>query len=210
MPSVNDYLALITSEHSDKPDFVATVTNAVQPYVDMQVKLSGMCQLFDVDFAVGQQLDVGGKWVGRTPYIATPLNIFFSFDIPALGFDEGIWFGPFESSTGLVALPDYQYRILLKATIAANQWDGTIPGAYAAWDTLLNPFGFGILVQDYDNMTMAIALIGNQPDPITQALFTTGQLDLKPAGVELIRILPTVYPAGMVNNVTGTPYFGFY
>jgi hypothetical protein len=209
MPTTSDYLALITSEFADDPDFVATVALNVQPYVDMQVTLSGMNALFDVDDAVGQQLDTVGQWIGRTRYIATPLNIFFSFDTVGLGFDQGIWYGSFEQNTGLTALPDYQYRILLKATIAANYWDGTIPGAYAAWNTLLNPFGFGILIQDYDDMSMAIALIGQKPDAITEALFTTGELDLKPAGVSLVHVLPTVYPAGNVNGVKGTPYFGF-
>jgi hypothetical protein len=209
MPSLNDYLSLITSEHSNKPDFVATVALNVQPFVDMQQTLASINGLFDVDVAVGEQLDATGQWIGRTRYIATPLNIFFSFDTPGLGFDQGVWYGPYEQSTGLVALPDYQYRILLKATIAANTWDGTIPGAYAAWNTLLNPFGYGILIQDYDDMSMAIALIGQKPDVVTEALFTTGELDLKPAGVSLVHVLPTVYPAGSVNGVVGTPYFGF-
>lgn len=209
MPSVNDYLALITSEHSDQPNFVATVALTVQPYVDMQITLNGMCQLFDIDLAVGQQLDTVGQWIGRTRYIATPLDIYFSFDTVGLGFDQGIWWGPFEAATGITALPDFQYRILLKATIAANQWDGTIPGAYAAWDSLLNPFGFGILIQDYGNMSMAYALIGPEPDVITKALFTTGELSLKPAGVQLFHVLPTVYPSGEVGGITGTPYFGF-
>lgn len=209
MAAVSDYLALIPPEHADKPNFVATVSLSVQPFVDMQNALATMNQLFDLDAAAGQQLDMVGQWIGPTRYIAEPLDIYFSFDTPGLGFDQGIWWGPFEAATGMTALPDQNYRILLNATIAANNWDGTIPGAYSAWDVLFAGTGYGILIQDYDNMEMAITLIGQQPDPVTEALFTTGALDLKPAGVTLYHALPTVYPAGEVDGVLGTPIFGF-
>lgn len=208
MPSLDYYLALIPPEHANKPKFVETVTLAVRPYVDCQQMLVALNGKFDVDVAVGQQLDYVGQWIGRTRYIQVPLNIYFSFDVAGLGADQGVWFGPFEATTGLTALPDPAYRILLKATIAANYWDGTGPGAANAWNTLLSPFGYNILVQDYDHMNMAIALIGIQPNVIVQALFTTGELDLKPAGVMLSHVLPSIYPAGNVNGIAGTPIFG--
>ncbi len=204
-----DYVNRIPWEHRlSAPKYELTIRTTVRPYVDMQNILSTFATLFDLDTAVGQQLDFTGEWIGRTRFLTVPLDIFFSFDIPFLGFDEGLWYGPYEVSTGNVRLPD-NYRILLKATVAANYWDGTIPGAYNAWNTLFAGTGFNILIQDYENMQMAIALIGQQPDTITRALFTTGELDLKPAGVTLYHILPTVYPAGVVDGVVGTPLFGF-
>jgi hypothetical protein len=48
----------------------------------------------------------------------------------------------------IVRLDDNHYRILLKATVAANYWDGTIEGAYTAWNTLFAPEGFQILIQN--------------------------------------------------------------
>lgn len=207
MTDTLNYTQLIAWEHRNQPNYNATVALTVEGDVDCQNLLARFATLFDVDTAVGQQLDFTGQWIGRTRVIQIPLNIFFSFDIAGLGFDEGYWYSPFDIATGSFSLPDLQYRILLKATIAANYWDGTIPGAVAAWDKLLLPFGFTMLMQDYGDMTMAIAIVGGPLDTITQALFTTGELDLKPAGVLLYHIIPSVNPGGNVPG--GTPYFGF-
>lgn len=207
--SVDDYISLVPAEHANKPNFISVLTVALQPYIDMQNLISTISAKYDLDGAAGTQLDVVGQWVGRTRYLAVPLNIFFSFDTPNLGFDQGIWYGPFEQATGIVALPDYNYRVLLKATIAANNWDGTIPGAITAWDTLFQGTQFGILIQDHNDMSMDLVLIGQPPDTITQALFTTGELDLKSAGVRLNHVLPSVYPAGVVGGTQGVPLFAF-
>jgi uncharacterized protein DUF2612 len=205
---IDDYVSLITSEHNQKPNYVATVKLRLQPYVDGQVVAESIPALFDLDVAVGQQLDFTGQWIGRTRFLETPLNIFFSWDTPGLGWDQGIWDGPYLGQYGQVALPDSSYRTLLKATVAANYWDGTVPGAYKAWDTLFAMTPYYILIQDYGNMSMAIVLMSaTPPDAVDTALFTSGELDLKPATVELFHVLPTVYPAGMYPG--GTPLFGW-
>ena len=108
--------------------------------------------------------------------------------------------GPFDPISGLVALNDMSYRTLLRATIAANNWDGTIPGAYAIWDILFSGTGIGILIQDYGDMTTDLALTGPIPDPVTTALFANGYMNLVPAGVLVRNYLVPVIP--------DTPYFG--
>ena len=151
MPTLSDYLSLITSEYSDpdlQANYIATVTLAVQPYVDMQAELLGMNRLFDLDVAVGQQLDTTGQWIGLTRYITEPLDIYFSWDIADLGWDQAPWAASYQPNVVTVALDDPHYRILLKARVVANQWDGTIPNAYTAWDTLFAPEGYHILIQD--------------------------------------------------------------
>lgn len=203
---VNDFLSLITSEHNQRPLYVQSVSVSVQAFADLIGTLADLPGDFDLDTAIGVQEDAVGVRVGRSRYLSIPLNIYFSFDTPGLGWDEGVWKGPFDSNTGLTRLFDEPYRILLRATIAANNWDGTIPGAYAAWQQLFVNTGFTVLVQDYGNMSFAVALLSAiPPDVITAALFTTGELDLKPAGMKLWHVLPTVYPAG----TGGTPLFGF-
>ncbi len=191
MPSLNDYLSLITSEYSDPTtcgDYIATVSAVVQPYVDMQALLSGVNRLFDLDVAVGQQLDTTGQWIGLTRYIVEPLDIYFSWATAGLGWGQGIWRAPYQPTTGLVALDDPHYRILLKARVIANQWDGTIPDAYASWNTLFAPEGFQLLIQDSNNMSIVLALLsttGSAVDPLSRALFTGGLLGLVPAGVRV-------------------------
>ena len=148
MTAIVNYTQLIAWEHRSQPNYLATISLTVAGDVDCQALLSTFPTLFDVDTAVGQQLDYTGQWIGRNRIVQIPLNIFFSFDISGLGFDEGYWFGPYEVATGSFSLPDYNYRILLKATIAANYWDGTIPGAVNAWNLLFRLlFGFSLLMQ---------------------------------------------------------------
>jgi hypothetical protein len=206
--NVIDYTDLVTSEHADKPNFVATVALSVQPSVDGQNLLATIPTLYDLDSAIGTQLDTVGLWIGVSRYLLIPINIYFSFDTAGLGFDQGVWWQPFLPGTTQVALDDAHYRILLKARVVANNWDGTIPGAYTSWNTVFAGTGFSILIQDYGGMQMAITLLSlTPPDVVTAALFMSGELDLKPAGVKLYHILPTVYPAGP--PVGGTPVFGF-
>lgn len=203
-PSPGDlspYLALVTSEHNDKPNFMATLAVLLQPIADLIFLMKSLPGLFDLDVAIGDQLDTVGQWVGVTRNITVPLpNVYFSLDQAGVGLGEGTLKGEFDPVTGLLVLPDENYRTLLRARIASNQWDGTIPSAYSVWDVLFAGSGFGILIQDAGNMSMILALTGPVPDAVTSALFTGGYLSLKPAGV---RISNYITPA-----VANAPYFG--
>lgn len=202
MAQLTDYTSLITSEHADKPNFMAMVSLLAQWAVDRRNLLASIPGLYDIDTAVGQQLDRIGEWVGISRNLSLPLgNVYFSFDATGLGFDQGAWQGPFDPTAGLVALPDNQYRILLYATIAANNWDGTVPGAYVAWNTIFSTLGYSILIQDSQDMMMSLVLLGPVPDAVTLALFTGGYLNLRPAGVGIDGYY---FP-----SITGVPIFGF-
>jgi hypothetical protein len=141
-------LDLVTAEHNQQPRYMATVALSVQPYVDGQNAANRYWTLFDLDSSVGEQEDMLGLWVGITRYIAAPLKVFFTLDDPLLGFDQGKWQTPYELDQQIVRLDDEHYRLLLRARIVANQWDGTIPGAYLAWDTLFAGTGLQVLIQD--------------------------------------------------------------
>lgn len=198
---VAPYTALVTSEHADKPKFMATIAACLQPLADGIAILNAMPTDFDLDHAVGVQLDIVGQWVGITRNVSTPLTgVYFSFNTAGLGFNEGVLKGPGDPSTGLIALPDDIYVMLLKARIIANQWDGTVPGAYAAWDQLLAPYGYQILIQDNGDMTMTLALANTTINPTFRELFVGSYLDLRPAGVSIKEYLVPSAPA---------PFFGF-
>ncbi|TXH35314.1 MAG: DUF2612 domain-containing protein [Rhodospirillaceae bacterium] len=202
MADISQYLTLVTSEHSDKPKFMALVEAISQPFVDVQNLMTSMPAKFDLDDAVGAQLDDVGEWVGIKRQLKTPLTgVFFSFDTEGLGFDQGTWKGPFDPADQLVSLGDEAYRQLIRAKILANQWDGTIPGAYAAYEKLLEGTGTTILIFDNCDMTMALGLVGRLPDPVTLSLITSGVLPLKPGGVRL--------EGHFVPSVPDTPFFGF-
>lgn len=188
---ISKYLGLVTSEHNQQPNFLAVLTAALQPFGDIQAQLATFPTVFDVDVAVGNQLDIIGQWVGRSRFITEPIpNVFFSFDTSGLGFDQGTWFGPGDATSGLVALPDDAYRTLLKGVIASDHWDGTVPGAYAAWKLVFDPAIYTIQITDNQDMTMVVTLIGPTPDAVTLALFTGGYLGLVPAGVSVSYVHP--------------------
>lgn len=200
--NVAPYLELITSEHNQKPKFMAMLAAAFQPFADGIDVCAGITALFDLDTAVGEQLDFIGQWVGASRNIPVPLlNVYFSWDTVGLGWDEGSWYPTGGPLTELLSLPDEFYRTLLRAVIANNSWNGTIPDAYAAWDLLFGGTGFGILIQDYANMHMLYAITGPTPDAVTLALFTGGYLNMKPAGVTIDGYMTPATP--------GARYFAF-
>lgn len=132
MADPTDYTGLITSEHNQKPKFMATVTALAGSYADLINSLQSMPTVFDLDAAVGVQLDAVGLWVGITRNIDVPLTgVYFSLDTAGVGLDQGVWMGPFDPSTGVTALDDDTYRLLIRARIAANHWDGTLAGSAA-------------------------------------------------------------------------------
>ena len=202
---LNDYLAKVTSEHNQQPNYIATITATIQPLVDVQAALEALPVEFDLDYAIGAQLDAVGVRVNRNRFVDIPFSVYFSLDTAGLGLDQGILYFPFNPTSALQTLPDEPYRTLLRAVVAANNWDGTVAGAYAAWGALFANSGFFILIQDHGDLSMDIVLAGNEPDAVTKALFTTGELDLKPAGVTLRHLLPAAYPAAVGG---GFPIFG--
>jgi hypothetical protein len=203
---ITSYLDEVTSEHNQQPKYTEMLICLLQPFGDTTWLETHFYAYYDLDTAVGEQLDGVGDWVGRTRFLTVPINAYFSWDIEGLGWNQANWKRPFDPDTGIVSLPDEQYRNLLRAVILANHWDGTIPGAYAAYDQLFKGTGYSIAVQDWGDCTMGLLILGpSPPDQITVALFDTGELDLKPAGVGMSHWYPTVWPAGP----GGTPVFGF-
>lgn len=199
--SVIPYLALIAPEHAQKPNFLASVTAAIQPFADQISVLSTFPTLWDIDNAVGDQLDTIGEWVGQSRNLAVPLTgVYFSFGVAGLGFGQGTWQGEFDPTSGLVSLPDDAYRTLLKAKIGNNHWDGSIEAAYAFLDPLFP--GDSTIIQDNQDMSMLLGIIGpNALTAVETALLENGYLDVKPAGV---RINGYVSP-----SVPNAPFFGF-
>lgn len=170
---------------------MAMLAATFQPLADTLDTVNQMALLFDLDAAVGVQLDVIGQWVGVTRNLQLAISgVYFAWDTIGLGWDDGIWLGPGDPVSGLIVLPDAQYRTLLRAKIADNQWDGTVEGAYKIYDVLFAGTGFGINIKDNENMTMTITVTGPPLDALTKAMVLGGYLDLKPAGVLATYVTP--------------------
>jgi Protein of unknown function (DUF2612) len=209
MASIDDYTKLVASEHSDKPNFMAMVSAALQPIVDLQNLMASFPSAFDVEVAVGTQLDVVGQWVGRSRALTIPINNpYFSLDIDGLGLDESVWLRPFDPATHLVQLPDDAYRILLLAIIGANQWDGTIEGAYSIFDIVFRGFDFQLLINETGVMSISFSISGPLINVVTKALITDGELITKPAGVHVDGYNSATLPLFAFDSSTNV-YAGF-
>lgn len=185
--STEEYLNLVTSEHREKPKFAAMIQLDVGVPVRVQDLLAAMIPLFDVDLAVGQQLDVIGQWAGISRNIPVPIpaeGVYFEWDSlsVAKGWDVALWADPTQP-TEIVTLPDDVYRNFVKAKIAANKWDGSLEDMYAVWDSVFTDIT--IFVQDNQNMSYNLGFVGRPVDSLTLALIQIGYLPLKPEGVRV-------------------------
>lgn len=201
MPTVDDYLALIPSYHRGNAKFTATVRVCAEAAADVQAAIAAIAPAFDLDIAMGAQEDVDGQWIGRSRYIATPIpNAWFSWDTDGLGWEQGVWQGPYDSTTGLTRLDDETYRLLLRAKIAANSWDGTIEGAAAALAYVFDGMSSIVYVEDHQDMSMVIGIAGTVPSALILCIFSGGYIPLKPAAVSVDYA---------VTSVSGDPVFAW-
>lgn len=200
MASLSDYLALITTEHSDKPKYMAMIQAVLAPVVDALNASQALPADFDLDQAIGTQLDIVGLWVGIGRRVNTPLvGVYFSLDTSGVGFDQGVWKGRFDPDSGVVELDDDTYRVLIRAKIGANHWDGTLGASKEILDLVFSG-GTHVFIQDNQDMSMTIGVSGEIPSAISLALLTGGYIPIKPEGVRVDYYIVTS---------TDGPLFGF-
>jgi Protein of unknown function (DUF2612) len=167
------YLQLLTSQYTlpQSPKLNALLKVLLQKFDDVSQVLVKMDTALDLDVAVGAQLDMLGSTVGATRTV---------------GFQPNGGVSP--------VLDDATYRIYIKAKIAQNQWDGTLPSLYPIWANLF-PDG-SIIIIDNQNMTADITLKGSFTS-IIQDLIVNGYIVPRPEGVLYTYLFGTL------------PFFGF-
>ncbi|HHE3086457.1 TPA: DUF2612 domain-containing protein [Escherichia coli] len=182
------YTDRITNYHAGKPKFFAHVDLSTRPLSDVSDAMSRLIPDFDIDTAVGVQLDVVGEWVGRSRRVDTPVTgIYFSWDTERVGWDQGIWQGPYDPDSGYTTLSDETYRIILKAKIAINNWDGRNDSLPPILDAATA--GSGLKMQIVDNQDMTISVWVFPETDISDvsleliAAIKQGYLTVKSAGV---------------------------
>lgn len=183
---ITPYLDLVPSRNRNKKKFIAVLSEYLQPVADTTASIASMPALFDLDTAVGDQLDGVAQWIGGSRKVKIPIpSVFFSFDTPNVGFDQAAWYQPGDPTSDLFSLPDDAFRLLLRVKVVNNQWDGSIPHAYELLDSLFSTDSdFKFYIQDNGDLTMNLGLGAEPPpDTLTQALLLGGYLDIRPAGV---------------------------
>lgn len=185
MRTTAEYLALVTSEHNQKPRFMATVEASVAPFASLQATIRKFVRDFDLDSAVGVQLDAVGLWIGVTRRVAVPLDGFYFTwdDTVQTGWDNGVWIGLGDPLAGFTDLPDDLYRAVLRSKIRANNWKGDVPGAYEIVQQAFPTLGAGLTITDNQDMTMTVTIDDDALPAVELAIITQGYIPFKPAGV---------------------------
>lgn len=132
--TIAEYLELIPPPSSLAPKFMAWMRVAMKISNDTQNVLNEIIEAFDIDTAVGNQLDVLGDLLNR------PREVDFT---PGGGASP--------------ILPDSMYRVVLKAQILKNIWKGTKGEIYDFWEKFFpdNP----VLITDNQDMTMTVTVV---------------------------------------------------
>jgi len=204
-PSVGDYVDLIPGYNADQPNFIATLRAALNPLTSLTAFMSTIPHEFDLDTAVGTQLDQVGLWIGRDRFIASPITgVYFSWDIDNLGWEQGFWQGAFDPDDGISTLDDGTYRSLLYAKAMSNVWDSSPEAIGDMLNVLLKDQGVSAVVIDNQDMSMSVQIVGGLQNLIFRAILEGGYLPIKPEGVSLTYTVPDVTPPGNISSsITG-------
>lgn len=168
------YLGLVTHEWVLSPRFMALLRLFLQKLDDVSQCLVQMDTAFDLDSAVGVQLDMLGAVAGASRTVG------------------------FQPSGGVSpVLDDTTYRLYIKAKIAQNQWDGTITSLYPIWAQLFP--GGQIVIEDQQNMSVDVILTGTFTS-IIQDLINNGYIVPRPEGVEYNYLFGTLPYFGFDDN----------
>jgi hypothetical protein len=191
------YTKLITSQYQNSPKFMSWCASLIAAQGDASAVADSMNVAFDIDYAVGPQLDTLGVLIGLPRGIKIPISgLFFSWDNVSsppgqLGWNDGSWRDPSEASTQMSILPDDAYRQLLKYKILTNAWDGTLPGLYETFDAIFASDGLILSIQDNQNMSMVFTVTGHVIHATTQYILQGNYLPVKPAGVSITYVFVT-------------------
>lgn len=175
------FTGLVTDEHKDKPRYLQTVSFTTQGFADQIALCSQSYDLYDLDNAVGLQLDAVGIWVGLSRFVALDVGQYFSWDTHGVGWDQGVWWEVGDAESMVTTLQDAQYRTLLKVKIACNHFDGTLPSALAILNNAVAIDGCTVTAAEGD-MSVTFNVSGDI-STVMRAVIEKNYIALKPAGI---------------------------
>nr|DAP01075.1 MAG TPA: Protein of unknown function (DUF2612) [Caudoviricetes sp.] len=159
MALIDNYLKLITSQHMNQPKYREMLESLLRYSDDIFSLVVTLDDEFDVELATGIQEDILGCLVG----INRNLNFQPEKDLSSV-------------------LDNAAYRTLLLAKIAQNMWTGGILDLRELWYSL---FGSGIIIQDNQNMTIDVIIVGEFITQIIKNAIKEGYIIPKPLSVRI-------------------------
>jgi hypothetical protein len=174
---ISYYVNLITSEYQSRsPNFIAWVTALLQKLTDLSDVAQLIPDAYDLDDAIGAQLDVLGLLVGVSRLL------------------------PFTPTGGLSGLlDDDDYRTLLRARIAFNSWNGQVDALQPIWQSIFA--GGTIVIEDAQNETVSLLITGVF-SALTSQMITNGLIVPRPYAVLYNFVFATLPVLGFDANTS--------
>lgn len=156
--TVQKYLDHITSNHHIRPKFMKWLEDNLTIVDHTYLMLRMLDSDFDIDNAIGKQLDTIGTIVGRSRIL--------NFEV------DGI----------KPVLDDETYRIILLAKVKMNMWDGTVEQIYDIFESIFED----IYLELEDKQDMSYnAYITGYINKVRQLLIQNRLILPKPEGVRV-------------------------
>jgi len=173
---------------------------------EIETPLQQIVEMLDIDNAQGEQLDIIGRIAGfdERPRIRSDLLRAFAYagTIGAQSYGAAPYRAPGEELPTIL-LPDYLYRVLIKAKIMKNNGDATLDHIKAAVDLML---GVNSTIIDSQDMSMrTIWLDGDVP---ANFLLLVQEFDAipRPQGVKIRKIAKNEHPFAYKGTFSAQPY----
>lgn len=152
-----DYVLILTSQYQLAENFKDWLRHNVDICKDGMLAANQMNNDFDIDFASGIQLDMIGEIVGQSRTL------------------------PFQPTDGSdPELDDATYRMLLKAKVALNHWDGQLLSIEQKWVSIFP--NTSIYITDNQDMSLTISVLG-EISYLIQDLIEHDMIVPRPQGV---------------------------
>lgn len=154
-----NYLKMIASQHNEKFNFMLYNKTLLDMACAGANVMEDMINQFNLDQAVGVQLDTLGVLLSTNRALPTQSTV-----LPQV-------------------LPDDLYRLVLKAKVMQKVWDGTIEGIYHITKTIMPEAS--VWLYDNQDMTMTIYVISETITDEVAELFLKGYIIPKPSAVRI-------------------------
>lgn len=184
-PVTQDYLDLITSQYQNSPKFL----HWIRTYLEIVEDIRELVLALPYYFSFNKIIETPGS-LSADLYLTVKAGDFTFVEFEAcigdqldiigeiVGQPRKVTFNPTGGASPI--LDDDTYRLLLKNTIMFNHWNGDQTSMQEFWTTLFP--GGKIIIQDNQNMTMDITLLGSFTQMIID-LITHDYIVPRPQGV---------------------------
>lgn len=167
--------------------------------------LGQIVNLLDIDNAAGEQLNIIGRIAGidRPRIRSDALQVFaYNGTIGAQPYGTAPYREP-GTELPTILLPDYLYRVLIKAKIMRNNGAATLDDVKAAVDFI---FGVESTVIDAQNMSMAAVWL--EEGVAANLLVLVQEFDIipRPQGVKIRKIAKNEHPFAYKGTFSAQPY----